>query len=127
MRVDHLPRTRGWAGAYLSQLDSLGTGIVFCDDGFQHDKLPTQWAMTADIVRALDAMVPSRVEHLYCDNVVKELGWAARCLAYLPEHLIEHMHPVAGKGTVDEQYQRVNANQQYEGQRYLDHNESAAQ
>src|SRR6185312_7709437 len=41
----------------------------------------------------------------------------ARCLAYLPEHLIDHMHPVAGNGTVDEQYQRVNANPQYEADR----------
>lgn len=110
---DHLPRTPGWAGAYLAALRELGTGIVYGDDGLQGARLPTQWAMTSDIVRALGAMVPAPVEHLYCDNAVADLGATAGCLRYLPEVLVEHMHPLAGKAPSDAGYRRVNAPDQY--------------
>lgn len=110
---DHLPRTSGWAWAYLNALREMGTGIVYGDDGFQSARLPTQWAMTADIVRTLGAMVPAQVEHLYCDNAVKDLGVTAGCLRYLPHVLVEHMHPLAGKADPDDGYRRVNARDQY--------------
>jgi hypothetical protein len=114
---DHLPRTKGWVGRYLGALYSAGTGIVYCDDGYQGENIPTQWAMTSDIVRALGRMVPAPVEHLYCDNAVRDLGKAAECLTYLPDVLIEHMHPVVGKAETDEQYQRVNGKEQYRNDR----------
>lgn len=110
---DHLPRTAGWVGRYLGVLYSSPPAIVYCDDGYQHENIPTQWAMTADIVRALGRMVPAPVDHLYCDNAVRDLGRGAGCLTYLPDVLIEHMHPVAGKASDDEQYQRVNGPEQY--------------
>lgn len=110
---DHLPRTPGWAGRYLAALRELGTGIVYGDDGLQGRRLPTQWAMTADIVRALGRMVPAPVEHLYCDNAIKDLGQATGCLRYLPDVLIEHMHPLAGKAPSDAGYRRVNSGGQY--------------
>lgn len=110
---DHLPRTPGWVGRYLGELYRLGTGVVYCDDGYQHENIPTQWAMTADIVRGLGRMVPGGVDHLYCDNIVRDLAKTAGCLSYLPDVLIEHMHPVAGKAPSDEQYDRVNGAEQY--------------
>ena len=110
---DHLPRTVGWAAAYLEALRGMGTGIVYGDDGLQGARLPTQWAMTSDIVRALGRMVPADVDHLYCDNAVKDLGEAADCIRYLPDVLVEHMHPIARKAKVDDGYRLVNAPSQY--------------
>ena len=110
---DHLPRTRGWARRYIETLQELGTGIAYGDDGYQGASLPTQWAMTSDIVRALGAMVPGGVEHLYCDNIVRDIGASAGCLRYLPDVLIEHMHPIAGKASMDDGYSHVNARAQY--------------
>jgi hypothetical protein len=110
---DHLPRTSGWVGRYLGALYALGTGVVYCDDGYQHQNIPTQWGMSADIVRALGRMVPAPVDHLYCDNAIRDLALAANCLTYLSDVLIEHMHPVAGKAPTDEQYDRVNSGEQY--------------
>lgn len=110
---DHLPRTKGWARRYVETLREVRTGIVFCDDGYRQD-IPTQWAMTADIVRAIGRMVPAPVEHLYCDDAVGALGSAAGVLRYLPDVLIEHMNPYAGgKAPMDAQYARVNGNEQY--------------
>lgn len=110
---DHLPRTPGWAARYLEKLIEMGTGVVSCPDGYRPDKLPTQWAMTADIVRALGRMVPAPVEHLYCDNAVQDLAEAAGCYAYLDDVLIEHMHPLAGKTKFDDQYRHVNRPDQF--------------
>lgn len=112
---DHLPRTPDWAMRYLRMLLMMETGIVSCPDGYRPDRLPTQWAMTADIVRALGRMVPAPVEHLYCDNAVQDLAEAAGCYAYLDDVLIEHMHPLAGRGKAkwDDQYRHVNRPEQY--------------
>lgn len=110
---DHVPRTAGWARRYVEELRALGTGIVYGDDRLQGRELPTQWAMTSDIVNMLGRMVPSGVEHLYCDNVIKLLGNEAGCLRYLPDVVIEHMHCITGKAPVDEGYLRVNRPEQY--------------
>jgi len=91
----------------------MGTGVVSCADGYRPDDLPTQWAMTADIVEAFHGMVPAPVEHLYCDDVIRDLAKAADCYRYLAGCLIEHVHPVAGKTATDEQYERVNSRDQY--------------
>lgn len=113
---DHLPRTKGWVRRYLSALREPGAAIVHGNDGYQGGNLPTEWAVRADVVRAV-GMVPAPVEHLYCDNAVRDLGNATYSLRYLDDVSIEHMHPVAGKADDDEQYQRVNGRQQYRGDR----------
>lgn len=110
---DHLPQTIGWAKRYLTVLRELGTGMVYGDDGYQGAKLSTEWAVTADVVRALGRMVPAPVEHLYCDNAIMEMFGAAGALRHLPEVRIEHMHPIAGKAAEDAQYKRVNSTAQY--------------
>jgi hypothetical protein len=119
MGDDHIPRSPGWAADMVIALDVMGTGIVYPDDGYQHENLASCWAMTVDIVRALGRMVPAPVEHLYCDNSIMDLGRAIGRLKYLPEVLVEHMHPVAGKAEQDEQYERVNGRRQYATDRRL--------
>jgi len=129
MGDDHLPRTDGWAQRYLAELRDLRTGIVYGDDGYQHENTPTQWAMTTDICGALGGrMVPAPVDHLYCDDAIRDLGKAAGCLRYLPDVMIEHMHPSAGKAERDPQYVRVNSQAQYGRDRpaYHEWHDSAA-
>jgi hypothetical protein len=113
MGDDHRPRTLGWDRAYVDALSDLGTGIVYGDDLFQGRRLPTQCAMTADIVRALGYMAPPALTHLYVDNFWLSLGEQAQCIRYLPDVVIEHRHPVVGKAQWDEGYQRVNDGTMY--------------
>lgn len=108
MGDDHRPRSRGWDTAYLEALSELRTGIVYGDDLLQRRKLPTQCAMTADIVRALGYMAPPVLTHLFVDNFWLSLGEQAQCIRYLSEVVVEHLHPVAGKAAWDEGYKRVN-------------------
>jgi hypothetical protein len=114
---DHRPRTPNWADRFIENLREMRTGIAYPDDGYQGENIPTSWAMTSDIVRALGAMVPAPVEHLFCDNAVRDLGRAAGCLRYLPSVLVEHLHPVVGKAESDAQYERVNARPQWRADR----------
>lgn len=112
MGDDHVPRTNRWAQRFIEVLGEMGTGIVYGDDLFQRDHLPTQWVMTADIVRALERMVPAPVDHLFCDNSILALGRALGRIRYLGDVVIEHMHPIAGKSELDPQYERVNSDLQ---------------
>lgn len=113
MGDDHLPRTHGWAKTMVAALREMGTGVVYGDDLLQGERLCTSWAMTSDIVHALGRMVPAPVEHMYCDNSVMDVARLAGCLRYLPDVVIEHMHPVADKATWDAGYERVNRPEQY--------------
>lgn len=113
MGDDHRPRTLGWDRAYVDALSDLGTGIVYGDDLFQGRRLPTQCAMTADIVQTLGYMAPPALTHLYVDNFWLSLGEQAQCIRYLPDVVIEHRHPVVGKAQWDEGYQRVNDGAMY--------------
>lgn len=128
---DHRPRTKGWDTAYLAALRELGTGIVYGDDLLQRQNLPTQCAMTADIVQALGFMAPPTLHHMYVDNFWRELGKNADCLRYLPDVVVEHLHPVAQKAAWDDGYQRVNAPTVYARdadafRQYLQHDMAAA-
>lgn len=111
---DHRPRTVGWDARYLDALRDLGTGIVYGNDLLQGARLPTAPAMTADIVRALGHVAPPVLRHLYCDDYWRDLGQAAACLRYLPDVVVEHMHPAAGKAAWDDGYARANASERYE-------------
>lgn len=111
MGDDHRPRLSvvPWDQAYVAELKRLGTGMVFGNDLLQGPNIPTQIAMTADIIRALGYMAYPGLHHLYADNMWKALGEATGCIRYMPNVIVEHMHPVAGKAQWDENYARVNA------------------
>jgi hypothetical protein len=114
MGDDHRPRTKGFDRFYIDALRELGTGIVYGDDLLQGERIPTQVAMTTDIVRALGHMAPPTLIHMYFDDYWKELGTRAGCIRYLPDVVVEHMHPLAGKAEWDPGYERVNAKQMFE-------------
>lgn len=109
MGDDHLPRTEGWDVDVVDALDELGSGIVYGNDLLQGERLPTAVFMTSDIVRTLGWMVPPGLVHLYADNAWLEIGRGMGRLRYLPDVVIEHMHPAAGKAPMDGRYAEVNA------------------
>lgn len=116
---DHRPRSRGWSDAYLNALRELGTGIVYGNDLLAGERLPTQVAMTSDIVQALGAMVPAPVNHLWADNQWLDLGRAINRIRYLPDVIVEHLHPLVGKAPLDAGYEEVNAPDAAEADRQI--------
>ena len=110
---DHRPRTKNWDVHFINKLDELGTGLVYGNDLLQGENLATAVAMTGNIVKELGGMVPQDMIHLYLDNFWMTLGKDLNALAYMPEVILEHLHPVAGKAEWDEQYREVNAPEVY--------------
>lgn len=104
---DHRFRSTGFDRAYLDAL-AARPGIAYGDDLVQGEALPTQCAMSTPVVRALGHMAPPVLRHLYVDNYWLTLGSAADCLTYLPEVVVEHVHPITGKVPWDEGHARVN-------------------
>jgi hypothetical protein len=107
MGDDHRPRTYGWDRRVIAALADLGTGIVYGNDLIQGPNLPTAVFMTADIPALLGYFVPPALSHMYLDNFWRDLGNAIGRLRYLPEVVIEHMHPIAGKAEWDPGYMAV--------------------
>lgn len=114
MGDDHCPRTVGWDRAYLDALHELGTGIVYGNDLLQGERIPTQCAMTSDIIQALGYMAPPALTHLFVDDAWKAWGEALGRLRYLPDVIVEHVHPITGKVAWDEGHERVNAPEMYQ-------------
>jgi hypothetical protein len=113
MGDDHIPRTPGWDKAFIQALGT-NTGIVYGDDLLQGANLPTAYGMSRDLVNELRGMTFPGCVHLFFDNFVKQLGLDLEYLKYLPDVIIEHMHPIAGKAQMDEGYERVNQPKWYE-------------
>lgn len=110
---DHLPRTQNWDKAFIQAL-GINTGIVYGNDLLQGENLPTAFGMSRDLVTQLQGMTFPGCIHLFFDNFVKQLGIDLNYLKYLPDVIIEHLHPVAGKAEMDEGYARVNQPKWYE-------------
>jgi len=108
---DHRFRTNNWDGL-IAEAAGNG-GIVYANDLSQGANLPTQVFISKNIVSALGYFGLPTCKHLYIDNAWKTLGEGAGCLVYLPDVIIEHMHPYFGKGEWDEGHKRVNSQEMY--------------
>ncbi len=116
MGDDHRPRTVAWDQFYINNLSEIGTGLVFGNDLIQGGNLPTQCAMTSNIVKATGHFVPEGMLHLWLDNAWLAIGNAVG-LRYLDDVIVEHMHPIAGKAQWDESYQKNNADEVFDADR----------
>lgn len=103
---DHVVRTFGWDRMIIEALDR--PGIAYGDDLIHGEHLPSAPFISATIVNALGWYALPTCRHLYIDDAWRELGKATRTLRYLPELVIEHMHPALKKADWDEGYERAN-------------------
>jgi hypothetical protein len=81
--------------------------VVYGNDLLQGENLPTAVFLRSEIVQKLGYMAPPSLIHLYLDNFWLELG-RATSIKYLPNVIIEHMHPAIGKAEWTESYREVN-------------------
>lgn len=115
---DHMPRTDDWDLQMAVAIDAMsGPGWAYGDDLFQGERCPTAWMQSVELYRELGWMMLPGCGHMYVDNVVLELGRATGRIAYLPQVVLEHMHPVAGKAEVDRTYAASNHDRQYAADR----------
>lgn len=104
---DHLCRTPGWDRAVALALTS--PGIAYGDDLLQGERLPTAPFVSGRIVAALGWYFLPSLEHMFVDDALKAIGERLGILHYLPDVVIEHLHPGAGKAETDAGYLRADA------------------
>ena len=102
---DQEPETPGWDVLLLGAIDAMGgTGIAYGDDTLQHENLPTAPVVSSDIPAALGWFMYPPLGHFFADNIWKEIGEGAGCLAYLPQVVIRHLHYTSGLSAPDVTY-----------------------
>lgn len=106
---DHLPITPGWDERYRQELNRMKAGIVYGNDLVMGEKIPTQMGFTSNIVKALGYAVPDGFVHLFIDNYFLELGRAIGGVKYLPDVIVQHLHPCAGGAKEDQTYKEANS------------------
>ncbi len=104
---DHLCRTEGWDRLVKRAL--ARPGIAYGDDKIHGAHLPSAPFISAEIVNALGWYALPTCHHLYIDDAWRELGKRIGSLHYVPDLVIEHMHPAVGKAKTDAGYDRAQA------------------
>lgn len=103
----------GWYPKIMEALQSKKNSIVYGNDLIHGEGLPTSVFMDANIVRTLGYMAPPNQKQLFVDNYWKALGEALGTLTYVPEAIIEHLHPLVQKAPSDASYEQA-----YSGDRW---------
>jgi hypothetical protein len=114
MGDDHRARTPGFDEKILVALQS--NFVAYGNDLIWGEGLPTAVFMRSEVVQKLGFMAPPKLIHLYMDNFWLELG-RRTSIAYLPDVIIEHLHPSVGKADWTPQYQEVNDQAVYDHDR----------
>jgi hypothetical protein len=114
MGDDHRPRPadRPWDERFRECLSGGGPGLVYGNDLLQGEEMATAVAMTSDIVTTLGYFAPPVLTHLCLDLVWLDWGRGLNRITYLPDVVIEHMHPAAQKAAMDAGYEEVNSSEQ---------------
>lgn len=103
MGDDHRPRVHGW-DKILSEPLKVKPGFSYGNDLIQREFLPTAVVVSSEIVKSLGYMAPPILKHLYLDNFWLDLGKAIDSINYFDDVVIEHMHPLLEKSSVDNTY-----------------------
>ncbi len=101
---DVRPRTIAWDKILSKPLINT-PGISYANDLIQKEFLPTHVVMSSEIIKALGFMAPPVLKHLFMDNFWLDLGKAIGQIHYFENVILEHMHPLLEKSSVDKVYQ----------------------
>lgn len=96
--------SHGWDVSIRRALEAQ-PGVAYGDDLFQHERLPTAWWLSREVADVF-GLAPPWLKHFYMDNFWLEMGKGTGCIQYLPNVVIEHLHPLAGKAEDDAIYTR---------------------
>jgi hypothetical protein len=102
---DVLFRTPGWDRIVESTLST--PGIAYGDDLIHGKNHPSAVFMSSVIVKALGWLALPATTHQWADDGWKRLGQETGLLRFMPEVVVEHMHPAVGKADWDDTYAGV--------------------
>lgn len=110
---DHVPVTKGWDHAVISQLN--GSNCVFTNDGVAPDKpyafphrICGAIGISGGIYRTLGYLFPNELDHLFTDDVWAHLFNGAQCAMGLPDVCVEHRHAYLHQAEQDDTFREIN-------------------
>lgn len=106
---DHLVKTDNWDEYLAGAIERVGYGLAYGNDLLQGVNLATAVMMSTNIIKPVGYMAPPKLVHLFMDNYWMTLGKRLKSLWYFPDVIIEHLHPIAGKVSWDQQYMEANS------------------
>ena len=92
---------------FIDLLFSMGFGMVYGNDMVWGEKLATHPFMTSNAITAVGFFGCPAVEHNYFDNYWQAIFGSLNKIVYLPEILMEHVHPIVGKEVADNIYKEI--------------------
>lgn len=95
--------TKGWDTVVWNILKH-NIGVVYGDDGIQHEHLPTHPWFSAALVKAVGYVSPPCLQHYFFDNYLRELAKAAGILYYRSDLVTQHLHHSVGGSPNDTTY-----------------------
>lgn len=102
---DVIFRTEGWDDIVRETLST--PGIAFGDDLVHGANHPTAVFMSRAIVDALGWLGLPVTKHQWCDDGWKRIGQETGTLRFMPDVVVEHMHPAVQKAEWDATYEAV--------------------
>jgi hypothetical protein len=101
-------RTQDWDQIVRETFEKIadGIGLIYGDDlGQDSRKIATHGFVSRRWVSELGYLLPGYFESEFCDTWVTNLARKTGRLIFLPNLIIEHMHPAWGKAELDETYE----------------------
>lgn len=97
-------RTTGWDAQVLNEFEKVPDRLVLVHgrDGIQDDRVATHPFLHRNWVDTVGYFVPPIFASDYNDLWLTEIADQVQRRRYLPGLYTEHMHPVAGKGPMDQ-------------------------
>lgn len=112
---DVVPETVGWDQVLIDALNGR-LGVAYGSDGLEHlhvPDLPTHYVTQTEIARRVGWFALPTIEHLFLDNVAREIGQGLNNFRYVPEARVLHFHRWNNKAPDDATYQEANAHSRY--------------
>lgn len=98
-------RTDGWDKIVERTLET--PGIAYGDDLIHGKNHPSAVFMSSGIAKALGWLALPATTHQWADDGWKRLGTELGILRFMPDVIVEHMHPAVGKAEWDATYAGV--------------------
>lgn len=80
--------------------------LVYGNDGFQNGRIATHGFIHRYWMELVGYVLPPKLASAYTDEWVTDLAIRVGRNKYLPNLMVEHLHPAAGKAPTDETYQK---------------------
>lgn len=105
---DIIFRNKNWDSFVVDAFNKQEDKIihVYGEDGYQHGRIGTHGFLHNNWIEVLGYVLPPKLSFVYADEWITELAKRVDRNVYIPELLIEHLHPAVGKAQLDETYQQ---------------------